>query len=92
MLPCGIFPLQVKEYPGFNFIGLIFGRGGENQKRLEKVRSLFCQLYKIVLMICEFLSTNLVPCSHFATCIPGNWSQNKCIWYQIRDRREGILW
>lgn len=57
-------PLQVKEYPGFNIIGLLFGPGGENQKRLEKVRSLFCHFYKIVLMICEFLSTILLPCSH----------------------------
>ena len=30
-------PLQVKEYPGYNFIGLIFGLGSETQKRLEKV-------------------------------------------------------
>lgn len=29
-------PLPVKEYPGFNFIGLIYGPSGENQKRLEK--------------------------------------------------------
>jgi len=29
--------LQVKEYPGYNFIGLIFGHGSETQKRLEKV-------------------------------------------------------
>ncbi|CAK9314126.1 unnamed protein product [Citrullus colocynthis] len=29
-------PLPVKEYPGFNFIGLIYGPNGENQKRLEK--------------------------------------------------------
>ncbi|KAI4381273.1 hypothetical protein MLD38_007361 [Melastoma candidum] len=25
-----------KEYPGYNFIGLIFGPGGDNRKRLEK--------------------------------------------------------
>ncbi|XP_022153803.1 branchpoint-bridging protein isoform X2 [Momordica charantia] len=30
------FPLPVKEYPGYNFIGLIYGPSGENQKRLEK--------------------------------------------------------
>ncbi|XP_022943634.1 splicing factor 1-like isoform X1 [Cucurbita moschata] len=29
-------PLPVKEYPGYNFIGLIYGPSGENQKRLEK--------------------------------------------------------
>jgi splicing factor 1 len=34
---CGILLLQVKEYPGYNFIGLIFGHGSETQKRLEKV-------------------------------------------------------
>ncbi|KAJ4839604.1 hypothetical protein Tsubulata_040525 [Turnera subulata] len=29
-------PIPVKEYPGYNFIGLIFGPGCETQKRLEK--------------------------------------------------------
>ncbi|KAI9400610.1 hypothetical protein POPTR_001G008700v4 [Populus trichocarpa] len=29
-------PIPVKEYPGYNFIGLIFGLGSETQKRLEK--------------------------------------------------------
>ncbi|KAJ6694628.1 RNA-BINDING KH DOMAIN-CONTAINING PROTEIN [Salix koriyanagi] len=29
-------PIPVKEYPGYNFIGLIFGHGSETQKRLEK--------------------------------------------------------
>ncbi|KAI4345347.1 hypothetical protein L6164_012478 [Bauhinia variegata] len=29
-------PLPVKEYPGYNFICLIYGPEGDNQKRLEK--------------------------------------------------------
>eukprot|EP00258_Populus_trichocarpa_P036268 XP_024452287.1 splicing factor 1 [Populus trichocarpa] len=29
-------PIPVKEYPGYNFIGLIFGHGSETQRRLEK--------------------------------------------------------
>ncbi|XP_059430259.1 uncharacterized protein LOC132163899 [Corylus avellana] len=29
-------PIPVKKYPGFNLISLIFGPGGDNQKRLEK--------------------------------------------------------
>ncbi|CAI8593588.1 unnamed protein product [Vicia faba] len=28
--------LQVQEYPGYKFIGLTYGPGGDNQKRLEK--------------------------------------------------------
>lgn len=32
---------QVKEFPGYNFTGLIFGPGGDNRKRLEKVEDLF---------------------------------------------------
>lgn len=31
---------QVQEYPGYNFVGLIYGPEGDNQKQLEKVRSL----------------------------------------------------
>ncbi|KAK9273787.1 hypothetical protein L1049_018597 [Liquidambar formosana] len=29
-------PIPVKEYPGYNFLGLIFGSGSDTQKRLEK--------------------------------------------------------
>lgn len=29
-------PIPIKEYPGYNFIGLIFGPAGDTQKRLEK--------------------------------------------------------
>lgn len=32
--------LQVKDYPGFNFISLIYGPGSDTQKRLEKVRNI----------------------------------------------------
>ncbi|KAF5447980.1 hypothetical protein F2P56_033489 [Juglans regia] len=38
-------PLPVKEHPGFNFIGLIFGPGGDNQKRLEKETGAKIQVY-----------------------------------------------
>ncbi|KAF2314514.1 hypothetical protein GH714_027202 [Hevea brasiliensis] len=29
-------PIPVKDHPGYNFVGLIFGPGGETHKRLEK--------------------------------------------------------
>ncbi|WVZ05197.1 hypothetical protein V8G54_018543 [Vigna mungo] len=29
-------PLPVQEYPGYNFVGLIYGPEGDNQKQLEK--------------------------------------------------------
>ncbi|KAK3016124.1 hypothetical protein RJ639_006158 [Escallonia herrerae] len=29
-------PIPIKEYPGYNFIGLIYGTASANQKRLEK--------------------------------------------------------
>ncbi|KAG4376946.1 hypothetical protein GLYMA_18G001100v4 [Glycine max] len=29
-------PLPVQEYPGYNFVGLIYGLEGDNQKQLEK--------------------------------------------------------
>lgn len=32
--------MQIKEYPGYNFIGLIFGPSSDTQKRLEKVCTL----------------------------------------------------
>ncbi|KAF3946723.1 hypothetical protein CMV_027041 [Castanea mollissima] len=38
-------PIPVKEYPGFNIIGLLFGPGGENQKRLEKETGAKIQVY-----------------------------------------------
>lgn len=34
-----MFPIQVKEYPGYNFIGMIFGPGSGTHKRFEKVIS-----------------------------------------------------
>lgn len=30
--------LQIKEHPGYNFIGLIFGPVSDTHKRLEKVK------------------------------------------------------
>lgn len=29
-------PIPIKDYPGFNFIGLVYGPGSDTQKRLEK--------------------------------------------------------
>lgn len=42
----GILLLQVKDYPGFNFISLLYGPGSDTQKRLEKVRDNFYLLYQ----------------------------------------------
>ncbi|KDP44349.1 hypothetical protein JCGZ_19216 [Jatropha curcas] len=38
-------PIPVKDHPGYNFVGLIFGPGGETQKRLEKETGAKIQLY-----------------------------------------------
>ncbi|OWM65033.1 hypothetical protein CDL15_Pgr028751 [Punica granatum] len=40
-------PIPVKEFPGYNFIGLIFGPGGDNRKRLEKETGAKLQVYGI---------------------------------------------
>lgn len=32
--------MQIKEYPGYNFVGLLFGHSSDTQKRLEKVCTL----------------------------------------------------
>lgn len=41
--------LQVKKYPGYDFIGLIFGSGADTHKRLEKVRALLdVSVYKYI--------------------------------------------
>ncbi|PON65186.1 Polyribonucleotide nucleotidyltransferase [Parasponia andersonii] len=37
--------IPVKEYPGYNFVGLIFGSGGDNKKRLEKETGAKIQVY-----------------------------------------------
>ncbi|KAF8010453.1 hypothetical protein BT93_J1171 [Corymbia citriodora subsp. variegata] len=39
--------IPVKEYPGYNFIGLIFGPGGDNRKRLEKETGAKIQVYAV---------------------------------------------
>ena len=39
LIPCLLLPFQVKKYPGYNFVGLIYGSGGDNQRHLEKVKS-----------------------------------------------------
>ncbi|KAK7280970.1 hypothetical protein RIF29_08578 [Crotalaria pallida] len=38
-------PLPVQEYPGYNFVGLIYGSEGNNQKRLEKETGAKIKLY-----------------------------------------------
>ncbi|KAK4790787.1 hypothetical protein SAY86_031200 [Trapa natans] len=40
-------PIPVKEFPGYNFIGLIFGPGGDNRKKLEKETGAKIQVYGI---------------------------------------------
>ncbi|OMO80939.1 hypothetical protein CCACVL1_12688 [Corchorus capsularis] len=40
-------PIPVKEYPGYNFAGLIFGPGGDTKKRLEKETGAKVQVYGI---------------------------------------------
>lgn len=40
-----IVPIPVKEYPGYNFIGLIFGPEGDTQKRFEKDTGAKVQVY-----------------------------------------------
>lgn len=42
MILSAAFSLQVKEYPGVNFTGLIYGPEGDNQIRLEKVITIPC--------------------------------------------------
>lgn len=39
------FPLPVKEHPGYNFVGLFFGPGGDTQKQLEKETGVRIQVY-----------------------------------------------
>ncbi|KAL9263525.1 Splicing factor-like protein [Drosera capensis] len=38
-------PLPVKEHPGYNFVGLFYGPGGDTQKRLEKETGVRTQVY-----------------------------------------------
>uniref|UniRef100_A0A5B6ZQT4 Putative extensin n=1 Tax=Davidia involucrata TaxID=16924 RepID=A0A5B6ZQT4_DAVIN len=38
-------PIPIKEYPGYNFIGLIFGSASDTQKRLEKETGAKIQVY-----------------------------------------------
>lgn len=102
MKACGMLPLQVKEYPGYNFIGLIFGHGNEALKRLEKVCYLsdaLCVSASRAKGLAFFDGQNdwlsLILLMDF--CIPimflilwlGNWSQNTCTWPQSTYRREG---
>ncbi|KAM1354373.1 hypothetical protein TB2_028325 [Malus domestica] len=38
-------PIPVKEYPKYNFVGLIYGPGSDNQKQLEKETGAKIQVY-----------------------------------------------
>ncbi|XP_021821408.1 splicing factor 1 isoform X1 [Prunus avium] len=38
-------PIPVKEYPRYNFVGLIYGPGSDNQKQLEKETGAKIQVY-----------------------------------------------
>ncbi|KAI3450880.1 hypothetical protein Pfo_007545 [Paulownia fortunei] len=38
-------PIPIKEYPGYNFIGLVFGLASDTQKRLEKETGAKIQVY-----------------------------------------------
>uniref|UniRef100_A0A7C9APW3 K Homology domain-containing protein n=1 Tax=Opuntia streptacantha TaxID=393608 RepID=A0A7C9APW3_OPUST len=40
-------PIPIKEHPGFNFIGLVYGPDGDTQKRLEKETGTRMQVYGI---------------------------------------------
>lgn len=89
----GILPLQVKKYPGFNLISLIFGPGGDNQKRLEKVRSLFHQLYNNVLRIGQFLSINFVVlCSHLLHALQETGAKIRVYGIKAETGEKVILW
>lgn len=37
--------MQMKEHPGYNFIGLVFGPSSDTQKRVEKVCTLHFSLF-----------------------------------------------
>lgn len=89
----GILPLQVKKYPGFNLISLIFGPGGDNQKRLEKVRSLFHQLYDSMLRIGQFLSINFVIlCSHLLHALQETGAKIRVYGTKAETGEKVILW
>lgn len=45
LLKEGRVSIPVKRYPGYNFVGLVFGPGGDNQKRLEKETGAKIQIY-----------------------------------------------
>ncbi|KAJ0083932.1 hypothetical protein Patl1_29944 [Pistacia atlantica] len=45
LLKEAIVPIPVKEYQGYNFLGLIFGPASDTQKRLEKETGTIIQVY-----------------------------------------------
>ena len=40
--------LQIKQYPGYNFISLIFGPASDTQKRLERVSISYNDIYLLM--------------------------------------------
>ncbi|XP_039048538.1 splicing factor 1-like [Hibiscus syriacus] len=47
LLKAATVPIPVKEYPGCNFVALIFGPGSDTKKRLEKDTGATVQVYAI---------------------------------------------
>ncbi|XP_021278549.1 splicing factor 1 [Herrania umbratica] len=47
LLKEAVVPIPVKEYPGYNFAGLIFGPGSDTKKRLEKETGAKVQVHGI---------------------------------------------
>lgn len=45
LLKEAVVPIPVKEYPGYNFLGLIFGPASDTQKRLEKETGTVIKVY-----------------------------------------------
>lgn len=45
LLKEAVVPIPVKEYPGYNFLGLIFGPASDTQKRLEKETRTVIKVY-----------------------------------------------
>lgn len=45
LLKEAVVPIPIKEYPGYNFLGLIFGPASDTQKRLEKETGTIIKVY-----------------------------------------------
>lgn len=83
---------QVKQYPGYNFVGLVFGPGGDNQKRLEKV-SMSRQTEKFMLKKMHFFHKDVLielACHSCSYGKSGNGSYDSSLRNQSRGWTEGI--